>query len=256
MRNYLMLLTLLASMSIVGCKQATPANESEAANYYLTAPEFAEKLKEMPNVQLIDVRTPMEYDGGHIQNAVNINIDGANFQAEVSKLDKSKPVMVYCLSGARSAAAARQMRAEGFSQVYDMAGGMLKWRAANLPETTEAPNQAQAQTPTTATSPAMASAKGLTKAQFEEMTRSEKTVLVDFYADWCAPCKKMEPYLKEIANDMSDKVQLVRINVDDNPQLAMELGIDAIPVIRVYKKNAMSWNNMGYIEKEEVLKQL
>ena len=88
------------------------------------------------------------------------------------------------------------------------------------------------------------------------MTRSEKTVLVDFYADWCAPCKKMEPYLKEIANDMSDKVQLVRINVDDNPQLAMELGIDAIPVIRVYKKNAMSWNNMGYIEKEEVLKQL
>ncbi len=254
MRTYKILLTLLALVMIIGCKQAPPSNESEAVNYYLTAPEFAEKLKEMPDVQLIDVRTPMEYAGGHIQHAVNINIDGANFQSDISKLDKSKPVMVYCLSGARSAAATRQMRADGFSQVYDMAGGMLKWRAAKLPETTEVPGQVQTPAPTSG--PAMASAKNLTKEQFEEMTRSSKTVLVDFYADWCAPCKKMEPYLKEIATDMSDKVHLVRINVDENQQLAMELGIDAIPVLRVYKKNALSWNNMGYVDKEEVLKQL
>ena len=146
------------------------------------------------------------------------------------------------------------MRADGFSQVYDMAGGMLKWRAAKLPETTEVPGQVQTPAPTSGT--AMASAKNLTKEQFEEMTRSSKTVLIDFYADWCAPCKKMEPYLKEIATDMSDKVHLVRINVDENQQLAMELGIDAIPVLRVYKKNALSWNNMGYVDKEEVLKQL
>ncbi|HPB53487.1 MAG TPA: thioredoxin family protein, partial [Saprospiraceae bacterium] len=85
---------------------------------------------------------------------------------------------------------------------------------------------------------------------------NSRLLVIDLYADWCAPCKKMEPYLKEIATDMSDKVHLVRINVDENQQLAMELGIDAIPVLRVYKKNALSWNNMGYVDKEEVLKQL
>jgi thioredoxin len=206
----------------------------------LSATEFSEKLKEMPNAPLIDVRTPEEFSKGHLTNAVNINWNGDDFQKQVSKLDKSKPVFVYCLSGGRSGSAASQMRADGFQQVYEMNGGMMKWRAANLPETTN----------TTTTS------LGLTLEQFNAQLKSDKIYLVDFYADWCAPCKKMKPYLDEISTEMADKVVVLRINADDNKQLCKDLKIDALPVLHVYKNAVKTWTNVGYIEKADVVKQL
>lgn len=81
-------------------------------------------------------------------------------------------------------------------------------------------------------------------------------MLVDFYADWCAPCNKMKPYLDEISNDMAEKVVVVRIYADDNKQLCKELKVDALPVLQLYKNKALTWTNTGYITKEEVLKQI
>jgi len=96
----------------------------------------------------------------------------------------------------------------------------------------------------------------MTKAQFDALVNSDKVVLVDFYADWCQPCKKMEPYLNEISKEMADKVEVVRINADDNSQLCRELKVDALPYLHVYKNNKLTWSNMGFIGKEEVVKQL
>ena len=96
----------------------------------------------------------------------------------------------------------------------------------------------------------------MTMDEFKQLTESDKMVLVDFYADWCAPCKKMEPFLNEISNDMADKVVLVRINTDKNMELCKELNIDAIPVLQLYKNNSLTWSNKGYIGKEELLQKL
>jgi thioredoxin len=96
----------------------------------------------------------------------------------------------------------------------------------------------------------------MTQADFTKLTNSNKIVLVDFYADWCGPCKKMKPYLEEISKDMADKVEVVRINSDDNQELCKLLNIDALPTLHVYKKNKMTWSNVGFIEKAEVVKQL
>jgi len=116
----------------------------------------------------------------------------------------------------------------------------MKWRAANLPEIT-----------------ANATASnGMTKQQFDALTNSDKLVLLDFYADWCAPCKKMKPYLDEISKDMADKVVVIRINADDNQQLCKELKIDALPVLQLYKNKTITWTNTGFIDKAEVVKQL
>jgi thioredoxin len=79
---------------------------------------------------------------------------------------------------------------------------------------------------------------------------------VDFYADWCAPCKKMKPYLDEISTEMADKVVVLRINADDNKQLCKDLKIDALPVLHVYKNAVKTWTNVGFIEKADVVKQL
>ena len=80
------------------------------------------------NVQIVDVRTPEEFSEGAIPNALNINVNDEAFEAEIQKLDKTKPVYVYCRSGARSQKAAHQMIALGFTQVIDLEGGYLSWK--------------------------------------------------------------------------------------------------------------------------------
>lgn len=206
----------------------------------LSATEFADKIKELPNATLIDVRTPDEFSKGHLANANNYDWNGTEFDNQIATLDKSEPVFVYCLSGGRSSSAANKMRSDGFTQVYEMDGGIMKWRGENLPETTDN---------------AVVS-NGMRKQQFDALLISDKLVLIDFYADWCAPCKKMKPYLEEISKEMVDKVVVIRINADDNHALCKELKIDALPVLQLYKNKTLSWKNTGFIEKAEVVKQL
>jgi thioredoxin 1 len=205
----------------------------------LSASEFASKLKEYPAAPILDVRTSGEFSKGHLNKAINIDWNNRNFETKIASLDKTKPVFVYCLSGSRSADAAKLMRSIGFKEVYELQEGLIKWRGANLPVTTNT-----------------ASASGMTLQDFNKMIDQDKIVLVDFYADWCGPCKKMEPYLKEISNEMADRVVLIRINTDDNQELCQDLKIDAIPVLQIYKDKKLTWNNIGYIGKEDVLKQL
>jgi len=79
-------------------------------------------------VQLVDVRTPREYNGGHIGKAVNIDLfQGGSFNQAFEKLDKSKPVYLYCRSGSRSRKAARKVLDMGFEKVYDLKGGYMGW---------------------------------------------------------------------------------------------------------------------------------
>jgi rhodanese-related sulfurtransferase len=91
----------------------------------------------LDEVQVVDVRTPEEYAGGHIENAVNIDVNSDSFASEVSKLDKEKPVLVYCRSGKRSLTAAEKLREMGFTRIVNLEGGMLGWEEAKMPVTTE-----------------------------------------------------------------------------------------------------------------------
>lgn len=216
--------------------------QSQKANMQLNVNEFSEKIKALPTALILDVRTADEFSKGHLENAINIDWYSAEFKNRISVFDKTKPVMVYCLSGGRSAEAANVLRNEGFKEVYEMNGGIMKWRAANLPLTTQDANK-----PTQ---------EELTQEQFATITGSYTMVLVDFYADWCAPCKQMKPYLDEINETMKDKVKVVRINADDNQQLCKDLKIDALPVLHLYKNNKLVWSNVGFIGKEDVLKKI
>lgn len=79
-------------------------------------------------VQLVDVRTPGEFNNGHIKNAVNIDFyDWGNFLKSFEKLDKNRPVYLYCRSGARSIKAARKLIGIGFPKIYDLKGGYMAW---------------------------------------------------------------------------------------------------------------------------------
>ncbi|NJM79942.1 MAG: rhodanese-like domain-containing protein [Flavobacterium sp.] len=84
-------------------------------------------------VQLVDVRTPEEFEEGHLPNAVNINIKDADFQAKIGALDKTKPVLVYCKSGGRSGKACGIMKELGFTNITDLDGGITNWVAEGKP---------------------------------------------------------------------------------------------------------------------------
>ena len=233
MNKYLFILGLLFISIVVGCNSQPKHDDN------LDVQAFVEKMAATKEFNLVDVRTPGEFVKGHLENAQNIDVNGNDFQMKVAKLDKNTPVFMYCLTDSRSMAAAEHLRADGY-EVYLLKGGILKWRAEKLPEVADE---------------GMA-VSGMTMDAFQALLKSDKVVLVDFYAEWCGPCKKMEPFLKEISTDMQKDVVLLRIDTDKNTVLAQQLGIQALPYLRIYKNNNMVWENLGFINKEGLVNQL
>ncbi|WP_299124664.1 rhodanese-like domain-containing protein [uncultured Winogradskyella sp.] len=92
----------------------------------LSAEEFKTHI-ENKNVQLIDVRTPREFKSGHIKGAKNIDAFSGNFNVEFNKLNKEKAVFVYCRSGSRSRQSANKLARMGFTEIYDLKGGILRY---------------------------------------------------------------------------------------------------------------------------------
>ena len=216
-----------------GCQSNQPNEDN------LDVQAFVETMAATKDYNLVDVRTPEEFEKGHLENAQNIDFNAADFSKRAAELAKNKPVFLYCLTDTRSEAAADLLRKDGY-KVYLLKGGILKWRAEHLPEVG---NESTV-------------ASGMTLEAFKELLKTDKVVLVDFYADWCGPCKKMEPYLNEISRDMAKDVELVRIDTDKNPVLAQQMGIMALPYLQIYKNNVMVWENLGFIEKNGVVEQL
>jgi len=83
----------------------------------------------------------------------------------------------------------------------------------------------------------MSAARSVTDASFEnDVLNSEKTVLVDFWAEWCGPCRAVGPILDQIAAENADKIEIVKLNVDENPRTAAKYQITSIPAMKVYQK--------------------
>lgn len=96
----------------------------------------------------------------------------------------------------------------------------------------------------------------LTKDNFEnEVMKSEKTVLIDFYADWCAPCKMLAPIIEEIANE-NDNIKVCKVNVDNEPELAGLFKVSSIPMLAVVKDASITNTAVGYMPKNKVLELL
>lgn len=229
MKNLLTLIGLF--IMATSCGQKTEVKDIPGA-------AFQEKITQLENAYLIDVRTPEEYSQGHLQNAVNINWNDAAFEKAISELDTNRPALVYCLSGGRSSAAAQKIHEMGFGEVYSLKGGLLKWSTAELTQATTTKSE------------------GMTEDAYAKLTQSSEIVLVDFYAKWCGPCKKMEPYLNELKSNTTDNIEVYRIDIDENSLLTKTFSIEAIPLLKLYKKGQLVWENTGFASKEEVLKQI
>lgn len=205
------------------------------SNINISVQDFAKGISRN-NIQLLDVRTQNEYNSGHLKNAFLVDwIDKQAFSQRIQYLDKNKPVYTYCLSGGRSQAAAQWLQQQGFKEVHNLDGGMIAWKNENEPV------EGVKQVPQ------------LTAIQFTKTLPADKTVLVDLGADWCPPCKKMEPVVKDLQKGHGDAFQLVTVNGGEQEVLARELNADSFPTFIVYKNGKEVWRTEGVTTKEELL---
>ena len=215
---------------IYSCKGQTSKNIESIA-----PKEFSEKLNATKNPQILDVRTKEEFAGEHLENAKNENWNNSNFDFNVNKYDKTKAVFVYCLSGGRSKKAAEKLISLGFLKVYELQGGIMKWNAAKLSKPSD-------------------KTIGMTMQDYNKLLISDKKVLISFYADWCAPCKKMSPYILKMQKELSDTVVVIRLNADENKTVVQELKIDALPTLILYQNQTVKSRKSGFISENDLRK--
>ena len=107
--------------------------QGNAQSQLLDVKAFDTRMTSTKDKIVLDVRTNDEYNQGHLENAVMIDYYEPDFKQRLAKLDKAKPVFVYCAAGARSEGAAQALVDLGFKQVYDLRGGMNAWKKAKMP---------------------------------------------------------------------------------------------------------------------------
>ena len=91
---------------------------------------------------------------------------------------------------------------------------------------------------------------------FQDIIKGEKRILVDFFADWCAPCKTMNPILKSIKSKMGDEIKILKINVDKNQAVADKFNVRGIPTFIIFKQNELKWRQSGIIEENKLIEEL
>ena len=84
-------------------------------------------------------------------------------------------------------------------------------------------------------------------ARFNDLIKGSTPVLVDFYADWCAPCKMMAPVLKQVSSDIGEKARIINVDVDKNPQAAAKYGIQGVPTFILFKNGKLVWRQSGVV---------
>lgn len=211
----ILFVVMICVSMLVSCTQKEGVLKS------LPATTFVDTLKVRNDIQIVDVRTADEYSRGQFPKAINIDFNANDFKEQINKLDKKIPVFVYCLSGERSKKAAEVFHQEGFEYVVGMEGGLLALNANKTNQPTTSNNS----TGTKST---------VTPEQFDSVIANEKNVIVDFYADWCGPCKRMSPILEQLAKDHKDKFVLLKVNIDHSREIAMKHKITSIPRLFVY----------------------
>jgi thioredoxin len=224
--------SLLIFLAILSCKGQTSKNIIN-----VDAKAFAKEIAMIEEPQLIDVRTPEEFNAGHILDAKNINWLSNDFVRNIEKLDKSQPVFVYCKSGGRSSNAAKKLEELGFKKIYNLQGGMMSWDANDVSKSND-------------------QIIGMCTQEYAALLNTDKKVLIDFNAKWCAPCKKMAPYLDRMQKDCAEKVVIIRLDADENKTLIKEMKISELPTLLLYENKELKWKNSGYISEEELKKKL
>jgi len=224
------LLTLLAATLL--CCQAFSQNTR------LSPGEFAKAI-DSKNIQLLDVRTAGEYKAGHIPHSLQANWNNQQeFTNRAQHLDKTKPLYVYCGTGVRSKAAAEWLRNNGYTSVYELTGGFIKWKADDKPVE------------------GMPAVKSMTTQEFTTAVSGTGITLIDVGANWCPPCRKMEPVLTQLQQELSGKFTLLKVDAGIDTEVVKQVQATEFPTFILYKSGKEVWRKQGIVEPDELKREI
>jgi len=90
------------------------------------------------------------------------------------------------------------------------------------------------------------------KGKFESIISESRPVIVDFHAVWCSPCKMQSPILKEVATELGDKIRIIKIDVDQNTEIAGKYSIQSVPTLIIFKRGKLVWRQSGVVSKSQL----
>jgi rhodanese-related sulfurtransferase len=219
--------TLKNSIAIVVLLLVFGASAQNQNNITLPLDSFYSKIKNEKSPQLIDARSPEEFALNHIDDAVNFNLQTENYAKYVASLDKSKPVFVYSINIGRSGALAKELLKNGFSEVYDLEGGIANWIGGGKPFYSNSKSK-------------------LSLADYKKIISDNNFVLVDIGSRYCGACKKVKPVLENIKAQYGSHLKIVEIDLEESPQVIADLKtVSVFPTLILYQKGKVVFKKEG-----------
>lgn len=204
----------------------------------LSPNEFYTQLKSAGNAQLLDLRNDADFKSGHIKKAINFDYNSEGFENFVLKnFDLNKQLFIYCYAGIRSTEAKVYLSELGFKNVVELEKGFTNWTSSSKPYVSS-----QAFTKPIA---------AFTMKDLEREINSNDKLLVDFYADWCGPCKKMKPILQKIARE-DPNVKLIQVDADKSEDIVNLFKVYEIPTLILFKNGRQNWRDSGIKTEREL----
>ncbi|MBW6490814.1 MAG: redoxin domain-containing protein [Lentimicrobium sp.] len=199
-----------------------------------------EKLISDNNGILLDVRTLSEFKNGHLENAGQLNYYAGDFRRKLLLLPKDQPVYLYCNTGYRSSRAANILAENGYTNVFNLEHGIMEWNLKNLPVIIEPDAKADVE-------------NIMEPEAYTKLINSDSLVFIDFYAPWCAPCRKMMPMIDSLKTEYHEKINIVKINADASKKLMKELKIVGVPYLVMYHKGQLLYSKNSAAIREELV---
>lgn len=218
----------------------TSANAQVSSYTNLNSVEFNQMKTNIPG-SLLDVRTPSEFANGHIKGAGQLNYYAFDFKSKLLLLPKNQPIYLYCNTGYRSRRAAEFLVENGYKKVYNLERGIMEWNLNNLPVVAEYNASGNNE-------------NKMEPDEFYALIKTDKTVFIDFYAPWCAPCREMMPMIDSLSQEYKNQITIVKINADASKKLIKELQVGSVPYLLLYKQGHVKFEHFGLISRKELEK--
>lgn len=232
--------TFLLLISTLFCYNINAQDTYEQNKVIQVNSIYFKSLIEKENGTFIDVRTKSEFLAEHIKNSGQLNYYALDFKKKLLLLPRNQPIYLYCNTGYRSQKAAEYLIKKGYKNIYNLEHGIMEWNLRELPVVEG--------------DISLLGKENIMKfGDYKKLIASSELIFIDFYAPWCAPCRKMMPMIDSLKTEYHGKIKIVKVNADVSKKLVKELKLISVPYLVLYKNKQLLFQKKGMATKQELI---